>query len=196
MNQQELERTERWKSKLVRTSSPNGLTPGGRINKENIKESSNSEIITKILYERLIFSMSYILVVKAIFPSESLPHHPVMYFHEKAKAGAQRSDLQRLELSFRPLRLQLSALILQWHLQDVASSDHFLPLQGGHRGLGDFSSEVEGEEGGLEDVGEGEGATEGVGEGVGRMEVVGGGGGICREDGGEGVGDAWFLEWE
>lgn len=98
-----------------------------------------------------------------------------------------RSDLQRLELSFRPLRLQLSALILQWHLQDVASSNHFLPLQGGHRALGDCGGKEEGEEGGLEDEGEGEGVTEGVGEGKGEMAVVvgGGGDGINREDGGE-----------
>lgn len=104
------------------------------------------------------------------------------------------SHLQRLELSARPLRLQLSALILQWHLQDVASSNHFLPLQGGHGTLCDFS-EVEGEEGGLEDEGEGEGVTEGVGEGDGEMVVVvgGGGGGISREDGGEGVWGAWFV---
>lgn len=53
---------------------------------------------------------------------------------------------------------------------------------------------MEGEEGGLEDEGEGEGVTEGVGKGDGEMVVVGGGGGgISREDGGEGVGGAWFL---
>lgn len=55
---------------------------------------------------------------------------------------------------------------------------------------------MEGEEGGLEDEGEGEGVTEGVGEGDGEMVVVvvgGGGGGTSREDGGEGVGGAWFL---
>lgn len=52
---------------------------------------------------------------------------------------------------------------------------------------------MEGEEGGLEDGGEGEGVTAGVGEGDGEMVVGGGGEGISREDGGDGVGGAWFL---
>lgn len=107
-----------------------------------------------------------------------------------------RSDLQRLELSFRPLRLQLSALILQWHLQDVASSNHFLPLHWGHRALRDCIGKEEGEEGALKDEGEGEVVTERVREGDGEIAVVveGGEDGISREDGGEGVRRAWFLK--
>lgn len=106
-----------------------------------------------------------------------------------------RSDLQRFELSVRPLRLQLSALILHWHLQDVASSNHFLPLQGAHGALADCSGKEEGEEGGLEDEGEGEGVMEGAGGEGGEMVVVvgAGGDGRIREDGGEGVRRAWFL---
>lgn len=90
-------------------------------------------------------------------------------------------------------------MILQWHLQEVTSSNHFLPLQGAHRALCDCSGKDEGEEGGLEDDGEGEGVTEGEGEGEGEMVAVvvvlagGGGDGISREDGGEGVCRAWFL---
>lgn len=107
-----------------------------------------------------------------------------------------RSDLQRLELSFRPLRLQLSALILHWHLHDFASSNHFLPLHWGQRALGDCNGKEEGEKGAHEDEGEGEGVTEGLGEGDGGMAVVVGGGedGISREDGDEGLWRAWILE--
>lgn len=116
-------------------------------------------------------------------------------FGTDRKYNCMRSDLQRFELSVRPLRLQLSALILQWHLQDVASSNHFLPRQGAHGALCDCSGKEDGEKGGLEDEGEGEGVMEGVGGGEGEMvaEVGGGGDGISREDGGEGVRRAWFL---
>lgn len=100
------------------------------------------------------------------------------------------SDLQRLELSFRPLRLQLSALILQWHWQDAASSAHFLPLQGRQRALGAGSGEVEGGEGEVVEGREGKGEV--GGEEDGEM-LVGGGDGRSRENGGERVGVAWVL---
>lgn len=58
-------------------------------------------------------------------------------------SGYVRTDLQRWGLSLRPFRLQLSALMVQWHWQDVVSSAHLLPLQGRQRGLGDGDREGE-----------------------------------------------------
>lgn len=66
--------------------------------------------------------------------------------------------------------------MVQRHWQDVASSAHFLPLQGRQRAVGDGDGEVEG-------GGEGEAET-----------LVGGGGGIGGEDGGGRVGGAWVLD--
>lgn len=71
------------------------------------------------------------------------------------------------------MRLQLSAVMVQRHLQDVISSAHFLPLQGRQRGLGD---------------GDGE-AAEGA-----ETLLGGGGGGVGTEDGGGRVGGARVLD--
>lgn len=65
--------------------------------------------------------------------------------------------------------------MVQRHLQDVASSAHFLPLQGRQRGLDD---------------GDGDGE---VAEGT--ETLLGGGGvGVGREDGGGRVGGARVLD--
>jgi len=83
------------------------------------------------------------------------------------------TDRQRRGLSVRSFRLQLSAVMVQRHWQDVASSAHFLPLQGRQRDVGDGDGE------GVRLVGGCDGGWGDVGGGV---------------DGGGRVGGAWVLD--